>query len=62
MNTHHVLFDCSTWLEERRKMSREYEEAGGGMPRTVKQFLDLRKVTVAVLGFIAATLMGQRTQ
>lgn len=43
-------------------MHKRWEEKGGGGSKTVKQLMGSRKVTSAVLGFIAATRAGQRAK
>lgn len=62
MDTPYVMFDCSAWTEERKKMGEKCEEERGARLRTVRQLMDSRKETPAVLNFIAATLARQRTQ
>lgn len=60
MDMRYVLFDYSAWMEEKRKMRKKCEDESGGKPRTARQLMSSRKTTPKVLGFIAATGVGQR--
>lgn len=60
MDMHHILFNCRTWKKKRRKMHERCEKDCKGQPRTVRRLMWWRKVTPAVIVFIAATRACQR--
>lgn len=62
MEACHVVSDCNVWTEERKEMPQRWKEDGDGEPRIVKQLIGSRKATPALIGFLAATGVVQRTQ
>lgn len=62
IDTFHILLDCSEWREETRKIHERCNNYSRGEPRAMRQLMESRKVTPAVLGLIAATRAGLRAQ
>lgn len=62
MDTHHLLFNYSTWTTKRKEMREKCEKERGGKPRMISQLIGSRKTTPAVLYFMVAIPVGKRAQ
>lgn len=59
MDVYHTLFIRRAWMREWNEMLQKWEEETGDRLSTVRQLLELGKMTDTVMSFLTTTRVGQ---